>query len=53
MKIRQNTEKKRILQLMEDAEHRPIIPIRFNPDDYIKKDGQLVTCWKKMNGKQE
>jgi len=38
-------ENKRIMELSQDVGHRPIIFIRFNPDDY-KKDGKKVSsCW--------
>ena len=38
-------ENKRLMQLSQDVDHRPIIFIRFNPDDY-KKDGLNITsCW--------
>ena len=35
------------MQLSQDLQHRPIIFIRFNPDDYTNHDGVLVkSCWK-------
>jgi hypothetical protein len=38
-------ENKRIMELSQDLGHRPILFIRFNPDDY-KKDGKNITsCW--------
>jgi hypothetical protein len=38
-------QNKRIMELSQDLGHRPIIFIRFNPDDY-KKDGKNITsCW--------
>ena len=38
-------ENKRIMELSQDLGHRPIIFIRFNPDDY-KRDGKNITsCW--------
>ena len=38
-------ENKRLMELSQDVDHRPIIFIRFNPDDY-KKDGLNITsCW--------
>jgi hypothetical protein len=38
-------QNKRTMQLSQDLAHRPIIFIRFNPDDY-KKDGKNITsCW--------
>jgi hypothetical protein len=39
-------ENKRIMQLSEDVGHRPIIFIRFNPDDYINLNGEkIASCW--------
>ena len=38
-------ENKRIMELSQDMGHRPIIFIRFNPDDY-QKNGKIITsCW--------
>jgi hypothetical protein len=38
-------ENKRLMELSQDLDHRPIVFIRFNPDDY-KKDGLNITsCW--------
>ena len=38
-------ENKRTMELSQDLGHRPIVFIRFNPDNY-KKDGTSVTsCW--------
>jgi len=38
-------QNKRIMELSQDLGHRPIIFIRFNPDDY-KKDGKNISsCW--------
>jgi hypothetical protein len=38
-------ENKRIMELSQDVGHRPIVFIRFNPDDY-KNDGKNITsCW--------
>jgi hypothetical protein len=40
-------ENKRLMELSQDLQHRPIVFIRFNPDDYINQDGILVkSCWK-------
>ena len=40
-------ENKRIMELSQDLQHRPIIFIRFNPDDYTNQEGTLVkSCWK-------
>lgn len=39
-------ENKRIMQLSQDVNHRPIVFIRFNPDAYKKLDGTTVkSCW--------
>lgn len=35
------------MELSMDLQHRPIVFIRFNPDDYTNEDGILVkSCWK-------
>jgi hypothetical protein len=40
-------EHKRLMELSQDLQHRPIIFIRFNPDDYTNLEGVLVkSCWK-------
>jgi hypothetical protein len=40
-------EHKRLMELSQDLQHRPIIFIRFNPDSYTNQDGLLVTsCWR-------
>ena len=40
-------EHKRLMQLSQDLQHRPIIFIRFNPDDYINQEGvKIKSCWK-------
>jgi hypothetical protein len=33
------------MQLSKDVDHRPIIFIRFNPDDYIEKNKKITSCW--------
>ena len=38
-------ENKRIMELSQDVGHIPIIFIRFNPDDYIKKEKKIKSCW--------
>lgn len=39
-------ENKRIMELSQDVGHRPIIFIRFNPDDYLDKNNNKITsCW--------
>ena len=40
-------EHKRLMELSQDLQHRPIVFIRFNPDDYTNQSGILVkSCWK-------
>jgi hypothetical protein len=40
-------EHKRLMELSQDLHHRPIVFIRFNPDDYTNQDGVLIkSCWK-------
>ncbi len=40
-------EHKRLMELSQDLQHRPVIFIRFNPDDYTNQDGILIkSCWK-------
>ena len=39
-------ENKRLMEISQDLGHRPIIFIRFNPDDYINSNGEKITsCW--------
>jgi formaldehyde-activating enzyme involved in methanogenesis len=38
-------ENKRIMELSQDVGHRPIIFIRFNPDDYSKDGKNITSCW--------
>ena len=47
-------ENKRLMEISQDFSennvHRPIVFIRFNPDKYIDKDGNVVpSCWKVGN----
>lgn len=40
-------EHRRLMELSQDLHHRPIVFIRFNPDDYTNQDGEKVkSCWK-------
>lgn len=40
-------ENKRLMELSQDLQHRPIVFIRFNPDDYISEHGiNITSCWK-------
>jgi hypothetical protein len=35
------------MEISRDLHHRPIVFIRFNPDDYVNQDGvQVKSCWK-------
>jgi hypothetical protein len=44
-------ENRRIMELSQDLAHRPIIFIRFNPDDYKKEGTHITSCWgKNKNG---
>ena len=38
-------ENKRLMELSKDLHHRPIIFIRFNPDDYIDNNNKITSCW--------
>jgi hypothetical protein len=38
-------ENKRIMELSQDLGHRPIVFIRFNPDDYICQSKNITSCW--------
>ena len=38
-------ENKRIMELSQDLGHRPIVFIRFNPDDYDKNGANITSCW--------
>jgi plastocyanin len=40
-------ENKRIMELSQDLSHRPIVFIRFNPDDYTLGDTKITSCWGK------
>ena len=40
-------ENKRLMEISQDLNHRPIIFIRFNPDEYINEKGiKIKSCWK-------
>ena len=40
-------ENKRLMEISQDLQHRPIVFIRFNPDAYTNEQGELVkSCWK-------
>ena len=38
-------ENKRIMELSMDLCHRPVIFIRFNPDDYLLNNKNVTSCW--------
>ena len=38
-------ENKRIMELSQDLGHRPIVFIRFNPDNYDKNGKNVTSCW--------
>lgn len=38
-------ENKRLMEISQDLGHRPIIFIRFNPDDYKQNDKNITSCW--------
>ena len=38
-------QNKRIMELSQDLGHRPIVFIRFNPDDYEKDGTNISSCW--------
>jgi hypothetical protein len=35
----------RINELSNDIHNRPIVFIRFNPDDYVKENVKITSCW--------
>ena len=40
-------EHKRLMELSQDLQHRPIVFIRFNPDSYTNQEGIVIkSCWK-------
>ena len=38
-------ENKRLMELSQDVNHRPIVFIRFNPDDYYNQELKITSCW--------
>jgi hypothetical protein len=38
-------ESKRVMELSLDVGHRPIVFIRFNPDDYNTSSKKITSCW--------
>ena len=45
MKYDCSCENKRIMELSQDVGHRPIVFIRFNPDEYISYSKTNTSCW--------
>ena len=43
-------ENKRLMELSLDVQHKPIVFIRFNPDDYLDKNGKNITSFFGTNG---
>ncbi len=40
-------ENKRVMEISQDIGHRPLVIIRFNPDDYVSISGEIVkSCWR-------
>ena len=40
-------ENKRLMEISQDLQHRPIVFIRFNPDGYTNQEGvHINSCWK-------
>ena len=37
-------ENKRLMELSQDVNHRPIVFIRFNPDEYTQEE-TITSCW--------
>jgi hypothetical protein len=33
------------MEISQDINHRPLIFIRFNPDDYKKGEVRITSCW--------
>jgi len=43
-------ENKRLMELSLDVGHRPIVFLRFNPDEYVNKTNEKIkSCWKANN----
>ena len=44
-------ENKRIMEISQDLQHRPLVFIRFNPDEYLDASGKKIqSCWKAADG---
>ena len=33
------------MEISQDLGHRPVIFIRFNPDEYMKSNEKIMSCW--------
>ena len=33
------------MELSQDLGHRPVVFIRFNPDDYLNDGNKVTSCW--------
>ena len=42
-------ENKRLMELSQDIGHRPLVFLRFNPDDYMENSKQVFSCWGQNN----
>ena len=42
-------ENKRLMELSQDIGHRPLVFLRFNPDDYMENGKQVFSCWGQNN----
>jgi hypothetical protein len=38
-------ENRRLMELSQDINHRPLVFIRFNPDDYKQNKTNITSCW--------
>jgi len=51
-------ENRRMMEISQDVGHRPVVFIRFNPDNYQTPTGNVTSCWNssgkiKQNKKKE
>ena len=43
-------ENKRLMEISKDLGHRPIVFIRFNPDEYVNNNNEIIkSCWRVNN----
>lgn len=38
-------ENKRLMEISQDVDHRPLVFIRFNPDTYYEGEKMIESCW--------